>query len=84
MSRPEAPIIMTWQEGINTWYILEARDYWVVRYQKRPVNVKTVSLSGTTKYKHTGFASEGAARRKARDLNAIFMTTDFDYVRLGD
>lgn len=86
MARPAAEIIdrITTRDNAD-WYILEADDYYVITYQGRPINLKTVSgsIKQPIKYKKTGYSNEGNARAAVRRLNDVFMTEDFSYVKLG-
>ena len=86
MPRPSAEIIdrITTRDHTD-WYILAANDYYVITYQGKPVNLKSISnsIKQPVKYKKTGYTNLGNCLASVRRLNQVFMTNDFSYTKLG-
>lgn len=86
MARPKPTVIGTLKQDDGTiWNLLEAPALYVLTYQGEPFNLVTENLLSTTtrKYKKITYASEGSARYRVMELNRLFGTTEFAYIKIG-
>jgi hypothetical protein len=86
MARPKPRIqhSKSFDDG-TTWHILAADAMYILTYKGQPFNMVTQSLwaEQPRKYKKTAYANEGSARARARELNELFSTEEFNYINIG-
>lgn len=86
MARPQPTILKTIERPDGSeWRILAAKAVYVLTYQGQPFNMVTSDIfdASPRKYKKITYATEGSARYRVQELNRIFDTQAFAYVKLG-
>ena len=82
MSRPK-PVVLLEQVNKETFksnQVLDADGIWIVLYEEKPFNLKTVDYSGNAepKYKKVAFSNPGHAINLAKKLNRVHKTDRFE------
>lgn len=86
MARPKPTVLKRLEQADGTlWNILQAPAVYVLTYQGQPFNMVSTNVFGDSprKYKKITYATEGSARYRVIELNRLFDTEDFAYVKLG-
>ena len=82
MSRPKPVILLEYvnRETFKSDQVLDAEGIWVVMYEGRAFNLKTVDYSGKAepKYKKVAFSNPGHAINLAKKLNKTHKTDQFE------
>lgn len=83
MPRPQPTVLLaaTYRSGMVD-EVLQADAIYAVYYQRKPVNLRSVTAHGQYKYRKVSFSNPGHAYNLAERLNKKFNTKAFTVVTL--
>ena len=91
MARPSAVILnQATDEQDKIWCVLATPDIYLITYQGRPCQLRTLYLGSLTasarnkKYLRMTLNNKLSVERAVRRFNKLFNTTEFSYIKIGD
>lgn len=86
MARPQPRVLLQQDlDDLSTWQILEGDQTYLITYRGNPVSIRVLAPKlGTElkKYKRMSYTELGTCLAQVRRYNKMFMTDDFDYIRV--